>query len=93
MPPNGRQFMKGTKKMETKYSLAEYAEGHNRMAFLCECKKCGGKITSYVSRDEWLDIAYVLVDSDLLTKKEYNNLHHLAVSQWDFIYKTLKGAN
>ena len=63
------------------------------MAFLCECKKCGGKITSYVSPDEWLDIAYVLVDSDFLTLKEFKNLHHLAVSQWELIKSTLEGVN
>lgn len=74
--------------METKYSLMEYAKGHNRMAFICGCKKCGGKITSYVSSDEWLDIAYVLVASDMLTKKGFKELHHLAVSQWDFIAET-----
>jgi hypothetical protein len=71
--------------MDNKFSLSEYAADKTRMAFLCECKKCGGKLTTYVSSQTWLDIAYVLVEDDLLTMKEYKNLHHLAVSQWELI--------
>jgi hypothetical protein len=73
--------------MDNKFSLAEYASDKKQMAFLCECKKHIGskKLTSYVSPDMWLDIAYVLVADDLLTAKEFKNLNHLAVSQWDLI--------
>ena len=86
--------------MEARYSLKEYASDKKRMAFVCTCKKCGTAITDYVSPDVWLDIAYVLVDSDFLTLKEFKNLHHLAVTQWDDIdkiyfhgYELKKGAN
>lgn len=84
--------MKGIK-MENTYSLSEYAKQFERMAFICGCKKCGAKMTSYVSSDEWLDIAYVLVEGDAITKKEFKKLHHLAVSQWELIKSTLEGVN
>lgn len=71
--------------MENKFSLAEYASDKKRMAFVCSCKQCGNKMSSYVSADDWLDISYVLVDSDSITSKGFKNLNHLAVSQWSLI--------
>lgn len=70
------------------------------MSFYCDCKKCDNKSTDWLSHDEWLDIAYVLVDSDLVTRKEFKQLNHLAVTQWNDIdkiyfhgYELSKGAN
>jgi hypothetical protein len=71
--------------MENKFSLADYASDKTRMAFVCVCKKCVNGMSAYVSPEVWLDIAYVLVQDDLLTLKEFKNLNHLAVSQWDLI--------
>lgn len=79
--------------MENKYSLTEYASDKDRMAFVCTCKKCGTAMTDYMAPAQWLDIAFVLVDDDRLTVKEFKNLHHLAVSQWELIKNTLQGAN
>lgn len=72
-------------KMEHKFSLAEYVADKERIAFVCSCKECVAKMSSYLSVDEWLDIAYVLVDSDFITKKEFKKLNHLAVTQWALI--------
>lgn len=79
--------------MEDKFSLADYASDKKRMAFVCECKECGNKISGYVSPETWLDVAYVLVQDDLLTTKEFKNLNHLAVSQWELISNTLNSNN
>ena len=76
-------------KMATKFSLTEFASDKTRMAFMCECKECGFKLTKYVPVATWLDIAFVLVQDDLLTQAEYKTLHHLAASQWATIEATL----
>ena len=78
-------------KMETKFSLTDYASDKDRMAFVCTCKECVNKISDYLTPDVWLDVAFVLVQDDLLTAKEFQNLNHLAVSQWEFISDTLSG--
>lgn len=67
------------------YSLTEYASDKTRMAFVCTCKECGSALTSYVTPQTWLDIAFVLMDTDLLTVKQFKQMHHLACTQWDII--------
>jgi hypothetical protein len=74
-----------------KFSLSGYAENSKYMFFYCKCKQCDNKSTAFISPSEYLDIAYVLVASDMLTKKEFKQLNHLAVSQWDFIAQTYGG--
>jgi len=71
--------------MENKFSLAEYVSDKTRMAFVCSCKVCGNKMSSYVSAETYLDIAMVLVEDDEITSKEFKKLNHLAVSQWTLI--------
>jgi len=78
-------------KMENKFSLADYASDKQKLAFVCVCKKCVNGMSDYLSPDVWLDVAYVLVQDDLLTTKEFKNLNHLAVSQWELIRNTLNG--
>lgn len=83
--------------MET-YSLTEYVEKWSgtlkRRCFVCTCKKCnGGKQTPYITNEAWLDIAFVLMDSDEITEAQYKELNHLAVSQWDVIAPCLSPEN
>lgn len=79
--------------MENKFSLADYASDKKQMAFVCVCKECVNGMSDYLSPEAWLDVAYVLVQDDLLTTKEFQNLNHLAVSQWELISNTLNGNN
>jgi len=76
--------------MTSTFSLTEYTAGHTRLAFYCDCKKCGNKLSPYVATDSWLDIAFVLVQNDLISKAEFKNLNHLAVSQWETIAPMLE---
>lgn len=76
--------------MTSKFSLAEYTADKTRLAFFCDCKKCGNKLSTYVSPQAWLDVAYVLVQDDLVSMPEFKNLQHLAVSQWATIAPMLE---
>jgi hypothetical protein len=76
--------------MTSTFSLTAHTADKTRLAFYCDCKKCGNKLTPYVSVGSWLDIAFVLVQNDLLTPAEFKNLNHLAVSQWETIAPMLE---
>lgn len=67
-----------------KFSLKEYASDKRIMSFLCTCKDCNNKMTSYVSPDAWLKLAYEIFGQDEITSKEFKTLNHLAVTKWNY---------